>query len=109
LPAASTDGFIASPKDKFNPLFTGNRRSFAEYRVSTRRIALKIPSSKNDYHLIKETPMNTLSTKLTAFAGALFANAVVMSAGGYCFALQSNVHLTALAFAKAVVAHQWLS
>jgi hypothetical protein len=53
--------------------------------------------------------MNTLSTKFTAFAGALFANAVVMSAVGYCFALQSNAHMTVVAFAKAVVTHQWLS
>jgi hypothetical protein len=53
--------------------------------------------------------MNTLSSKLSAFAGALFANAVVMSAVVYCFALQSNAHLTAVAFAKAVVTHQWLS
>jgi hypothetical protein len=53
--------------------------------------------------------MNTLSTKITAFAGALFANAVVLSAVGYCFALQSNAHVTALAFAKAIVTNPWLS
>jgi hypothetical protein len=53
--------------------------------------------------------MNTLSTKITAFAGALLANAIVMSAVGYCFTLQSNAHVTALAFAKAVVTHPWLS
>jgi hypothetical protein len=53
--------------------------------------------------------MKTLSTKLTALAAALFVNAFVMSAVGYCFALQSNAHMTAFAFAKAVVAHQWLS
>jgi hypothetical protein len=34
--------------------FTGNCGSFAEYRVNTRRIALKIPPSKDDYHLLKE-------------------------------------------------------
>jgi hypothetical protein len=53
--------------------------------------------------------MNTLSTKLTAFAAALFMNTVVMSALVYLFALQSNAHTTPIAFAKAVVTHQWLS
>ena len=33
--------------------FTGNCGSFAEYRVSTRRFALKIPPSKDDYHLLR--------------------------------------------------------
>ena len=33
--------------------------------------------------------MNTLSTKLTAFAAALVMNTVVMSALGYLFTLQS--------------------
>jgi hypothetical protein len=31
--------------------FTGNCGSFAEYRVNTCRIALKIPPSKDNYHL----------------------------------------------------------
>ena len=53
--------------------------------------------------------MNTLSTKLTAFAAALAINGLVMSAVGYLFALQSEPHMTALAFVHKVAAHQWLS
>jgi hypothetical protein len=53
--------------------------------------------------------MNTLSTKLTAFAAAIAMNGLVLGTLGYCFALQSNAHMTAVAFAKAVVTHQWLS
>ena len=53
--------------------------------------------------------MNTLSTKLSAFAAALFMNCVVMSALGYLFVLQSHPQLSAIAFAKAVATHQWLS
>ena len=33
--------------------FTGNCGSLAEYRVNTCRIALKIPPSKDDYHLLR--------------------------------------------------------
>jgi hypothetical protein len=53
--------------------------------------------------------MNTLSSKLTAFAAALAMNGIVMGALGYLFALQSQPNISALAFAKAVVQHQWLS
>jgi len=53
--------------------------------------------------------MNVLSTKLTAFAAALATNGLVFGTLGYCFALQSNAHMTAIAFAKAVVGHQLLS
>jgi hypothetical protein len=52
--------------------------------------------------------MNTLSTKFTAFAAALFMNGLIMSAVGYCFALQSGTHLSVFAFAKAVM-HQSVS
>jgi len=52
--------------------------------------------------------MNTLSTKLTAFAAALMVNGLVMGALGYLFALQSHPHMSAISFAKAVVAHQWI-
>jgi hypothetical protein len=58
--------------------------------------------------LLKETPMNTLTTKLTAFAAALAMNGLVMGALGYLFALQSHPNLSGIAFTKAVVAHQWL-
>jgi hypothetical protein len=53
--------------------------------------------------------MNTLSSKLTAFAAALAMNGLVLGALGYFFALQSNPSLSALAFAKTVLAHQGLS
>ena len=52
--------------------------------------------------------MNTLSTKLTAFAAALVTNGLIMGAVGYLFALQSQPHLSAIAFAHKVVAHQWV-
>jgi hypothetical protein len=53
--------------------------------------------------------LNPLSTKLTAFAAALLMNGFVMGALGYLFVLQSDPNMSAIAFAKAVVAHQGLS
>ena len=53
--------------------------------------------------------MNTLSSKLTAFAAALATNGMIMAGVGYLFALQSHPHLSALAFAHHVVTHQWAS
>jgi hypothetical protein len=53
--------------------------------------------------------VNTLSTKLTAFAAALMVNGLVLGAVGYLFALQAHPHLSAISFARAVVAHQWLT
>ena len=53
--------------------------------------------------------MNTLSSKLTAFAAALAINGFVLGGLGYLFALQFHPNISALAFAKAVVRHQWLS
>ena len=53
--------------------------------------------------------MNTLSSKLTAFAAALMMNGLLLGALGYLFALQSHSNISALAFTKAVVAHQLLS
>jgi hypothetical protein len=53
--------------------------------------------------------MNAISSKLTAFAAALMVNGLVMGAVGYLFALQSHPHLSAISFARAVVAHQWLT
>jgi hypothetical protein len=58
--------------------------------VSACTIALKIPPSKDDYHWLKETHMNTLSSKLTAFAAALAMNGLVFGALGYLFVLQSQ-------------------
>jgi len=53
--------------------------------------------------------MNTLYSRLTAFAAALAMNGLILGALGYLFALQSHPNLSALDFAKSVVAHQWLS
>jgi hypothetical protein len=53
--------------------------------------------------------LNTLSSKLTAFAAALAMNGLVLGALGYLFALQYPPTMSAIGFAKAVVAHQWLS
>lgn len=52
--------------------------------------------------------LNALSTKLTAFAAALMMNGLVMGALGYLFVLQSDPTMSAISFAKAVVAHQGL-
>jgi hypothetical protein len=52
--------------------------------------------------------LNTLSSKLTAFAAALAMNGLVFGALGYLFALQSHPNMSAIAFAKAIVGHQWL-
>jgi hypothetical protein len=52
--------------------------------------------------------MNTLSSKLTAFAAALAMNGLILGALGYLFALQSHPTMSAIAFTKAVVAQQWL-
>ena len=92
--------------------FTGYCRSFAEYRVNTCRIALKIPPSKETQLSPTEIVMkntNTLSSKLTAFAAALAMNGLVFGALGYLFALQSHPNMSAIALAQAVVARQWLS
>jgi hypothetical protein len=53
--------------------------------------------------------LNTLSSKFTAFAAALAVNGLILGGLGYLFALQSHPNMSAIAFAKAVVAHQWLS
>jgi hypothetical protein len=52
--------------------------------------------------------MNTLTTKLAALAGALLMNTLVMGAVGYCFALQPNTYITAVALAEAAATRQVL-
>jgi hypothetical protein len=59
-------------------------------------------------HTGKETHMNTLTTKLAALAGTLVMNTLVMGAVAYCFALQPNTYMTAVALAKAVATQQGL-
>jgi hypothetical protein len=53
--------------------------------------------------------MNTLSTKLTAFAAALMVNGLVMGAVGYLFEIQSHPHMSVISFARQVAAHQWFA
>jgi hypothetical protein len=48
--------------------------------------------------------MNTLSSKLTAFAAALAMNGLILGALGYLFAPQSHPNMSAISFAEAVVA-----
>ena len=52
--------------------------------------------------------MNALSSKLTAFAAALAMNGLILGALGYLFVLP-DPNMSAISFAKAVVAHQGLS
>ena len=52
--------------------------------------------------------MNSLSSKITAFAAALVMNSLIMGALGFLFEIQSHPNLSVVSFAKAVVAHQWL-
>jgi hypothetical protein len=53
--------------------------------------------------------LNTVSSKLTAFAAALAMNGLVLGALGYLFALQSHPNISAISFVKAIVVHQGLS
>ena len=48
--------------------------------------------------------MNTLSSKLTAFAAAVGMNSLIMGAVGYLFAVQSHPHLSVISFARQIVA-----
>jgi hypothetical protein len=52
--------------------------------------------------------MNTISSKLTAFAAALLVNGLVMGAVGYLFEIQAHPHMSVISFARQIVAHQWL-
>jgi hypothetical protein len=91
--------------------FTGNCGSLAEYRVRTLRIGLKIPPSKETQlsptEIVMKNP-NTITSKLIAFAAALAMNGLILGALGYLFVLQSHPNLSAISFARAVVAHQGL-
>jgi hypothetical protein len=52
--------------------------------------------------------MNTLSTKLTALAAAFLMNGLIMGTLGYLFEMQSHPQLSVIAFARKIVAYQWL-
>lgn len=64
-------------------------------------------TSTDDSNLDSETHMNTLSSKLAAFAAALVMNGLILGAVGLLFALQSNPHLASLA--RVVATHTWLT
>ncbi|MEA3138540.1 MAG: hypothetical protein QOK23_709 [Gammaproteobacteria bacterium] len=53
--------------------------------------------------------MNTLSSKLTAFAAALVMNGLIIGAVGYLFEIQSRPHMLVMSFARQIATHQWLS
>jgi hypothetical protein len=53
--------------------------------------------------------MNTsISSKLAALAIALMVNGFVIGGVAYLFDLQTQQHLSAIAFAKQLVGSQWL-
>ncbi len=52
--------------------------------------------------------MDNLTTKLAALAGTLFMTTLVMGAIAYCFALQPNTYMAAVALAKAAATQQGL-
>jgi hypothetical protein len=51
--------------------------------------------------------MNTISSKLTAFAAALLMNSLILGAVGYLFEIQSHPQMSVISFAREVVTHQW--
>jgi hypothetical protein len=53
--------------------------------------------------------MNTLSSKLTAFAMALTANALIMGALGFLFEIQSHPQMSVISFARQLATHQWFT
>jgi hypothetical protein len=53
--------------------------------------------------------MNAISSRLTTLVAAVLVNGLIMTAVGYLFALQSHPHLSAISFAREVVAHRWFS
>ncbi len=53
--------------------------------------------------------MNTLSSKLSAFAAALVMNGLIIGAVGYLFEIQSHPQLSALAFARQVATYPWFA
>jgi hypothetical protein len=52
--------------------------------------------------------MNTLSSKLSAFAAAMAMNGLIMTGVVYLFALQAHPHMPTISLASQLAAHQWL-
>jgi hypothetical protein len=92
-----TDEFVAPPQNFYECGFCLQlKRPLLCYEVKDRR----------QPHL-RRTHMNTLSSKLGAFAAALAMNGLIMTGLIYLFALQAHPNLSAISFASAVAAHQW--
>ena len=51
----------------------------------------------------------SMLSRLTALIAALAMNGVLMASVLYLFAVQAQPHLSAISFARAIVAHQWLT
>jgi hypothetical protein len=51
--------------------------------------------------------MNTLSSKLTAFAAAMLMNGLIMGAVGFLFEIQSHPQMSVISFARQIATHQW--
>jgi hypothetical protein len=76
-------------------------------RISREHPQVLAQDSATDLTTTCETHMNTLSSKLTAFAAALLMNSLIMTALGYLFTLQSHPQMSAFSFATAFATHQW--
>jgi hypothetical protein len=59
-------------------------------------------------HYIRRHIMNTLTSKLTAFAAAIVMNSLILGAVGFLFEIQSHPQLSVLSFVRPLVA-QWLA
>lgn len=53
--------------------------------------------------------MNTITSKLTAFAAALLMNGLIIGAVGYLFEIQSHPQLSVLAVARQVATYAWFT
>ena len=51
----------------------------------------------------------SMLSRLTALIADLGMNGVLMASVLYLFAVQAQPHLSAISFARAIVAHQWLT
>jgi hypothetical protein len=49
----------------------------------------------------------TISSKLAALAIALAINSLIMGAVGFLFEIQAHPHMSVIAIARQLAAHQW--
>ncbi len=108
------DLLVANGRIKYPPKrCSGQSQSGVVPDVADQFLQLHVPccvlsAGIEHRHTGTETHMDTLTTKLAALAGTLFMNTLVMGAVAYCFALQPNTYMTAVALAKAVATQQGL-